>query len=346
MASRCLEEEVPPPTPTFDFLKLHGSWTYDTRSQWTSDSTTNWASIFYGNPVTVHGVSSNVFGAGLTFLFRDPSKEEACLFPATMYHAFKSYGAGNTSETSLFTQWNRLHKLNKFAPIDLYVDTDDDKDTEEKAVAYLNAAEHPYASFVYLESLDSTGHSRGWCSKRYRQELETMDRRVGHIIVAAENRAARAGRPFAIGVVSDHGGYYIGHSLMFSKNVLRTPIFFYGSAFAPGNHMTAEPILNIQAVPTLLAGMGFNPPLEWSARPILSALTIPVSTGQGISIEDTTYTDFHMADCEFEYPFYMNMWWSAMVIGAIFSVVFVFCFGYACNGLRNKTPEGLLQKYK
>jgi predicted AlkP superfamily pyrophosphatase or phosphodiesterase len=62
----------------------------------------------------------------------------------------------------------------------------------------------PDLCFMNLGSIDMVGHAKGWMSKEYIEQIETIDRAVG-IIIEGVRQAGQMDRYYFI-VLSDHGG--------------------------------------------------------------------------------------------------------------------------------------------
>jgi predicted AlkP superfamily pyrophosphatase or phosphodiesterase len=335
-ASSCMEQATPPSTPILDFLKTHGSWTYEARSQWLAESSTNWGAIGTANPATITGINSNVWGWGLRGAFYDPTDREECLFGANLFHAYKAYG-GATTENTLISDATFIEKLYKYGPIDNYVLTHDDVATETEAAAYLQTVSTPYTLFAYFNNLDEAGHSSKFCGSKYDSAVERLDGRIGRVLVAVENASVRrASRPFIAVIVSDHGGYQYTHELVFSPASFRTPLFFYGSGIKANYEILTEPVNTIQTMPTIFAIMGLNPPLEWSSKPIMTVPLVPPAISEGISILDARRTSVYLADCRFQYPYYADIVFTSLPF-LLAGLLLVTCMcGYSCRYIHEK----------
>lgn len=67
-------------------------------------------------------------------------------------------------------------------------------------------------TFLHVGTLDDLGHRRGWGSRRYLRGVEQVDREVGRLLAAIDQRAEEPGRPEVVVVLTaDHGGTGPGH---------------------------------------------------------------------------------------------------------------------------------------
>ncbi|OEJ32121.1 alkaline phosphatase family protein [Streptomyces subrutilus] len=162
-----------------------------------------WSTIATGVWPDKHGVKDNSFSgknyaAHPDFLTRiENAKPELNTYAAADWEPVTSTDAGGP----IFS-----------AKVDKRLSLKGDRDgygSEDPKIAAAAAAElqghNPDAAFVYLGEIDIAGHSYGAASQQYLDAIGRVDKLIGQVLTAVQNRPAYAQENWKILVTTDHG---------------------------------------------------------------------------------------------------------------------------------------------
>ncbi|MEU9251393.1 alkaline phosphatase family protein [Streptomyces sp. NPDC048270] len=162
-----------------------------------------WSTIATGVWPDKHGVKDNSFsGKNYTahpdFLTRiENAKPELNTYAAADWEPITSTDAGGP----IFS-----------AKVDKRLSLKGDRDgygSEDPKIAAAAAAElqgqNPDAAFVYLGEIDIAGHSYGAASQQYLDAIGRVDKLIGQVLTAVQNRPTYAQENWKILVTTDHG---------------------------------------------------------------------------------------------------------------------------------------------
>jgi len=130
------------------------------------------------------------------------------------------------------------------------------------------------AIFAHFPNPDYFGHSTGWMSESYLNELSNTDYHVGRIL-AKLDELNLTGETLII-LTADHGGHEFGHGSDMPED-LRVPWMVAGPGVIPG--MLLDDTVNItDTAPTILWALDLSLPDYLSGRPIIEAFSLPAAS--------------------------------------------------------------------
>jgi predicted AlkP superfamily pyrophosphatase or phosphodiesterase len=241
-------------------LKQRGSFTMQAQSVMPSITLPCFVSIFHSIPPSRHGTPHNTFipmarpVPGLVDVARAQGKKSA-----------------------FFYNWEPLRDLNSplslsFACFkdNLYEGCDCDHYIAEQALYYMQRENWDFV-FIYLGSLDLTGHTYGFFSPEYAQQLEHLDSAVEMILnwLPVET---------TLMLTSDHGGHARTHGTD-SPDDMVIPWFMVGPNIRVG-HEVASPISLLDIAPTFARLLEITPHPEWEGHCIDEAFKTEVERTQ------------------------------------------------------------------
>ncbi len=149
--------------PTLNSLRERGSSTMQARSVMPCITLPCHTSIFHSVPPTRHGITSNTF------------IPMACALPGLVEVARAA-----EKRVAFFYNWEQLRDIAR--PGNIYYayfrdsadQPDGDDETVYEATRFIQK-EKPDFAFVYIGTVDTTGHDHGWMSREYMQQLEHID---------------------------------------------------------------------------------------------------------------------------------------------------------------------------
>eukprot|EP00479_Gromia_sphaerica_P010253 TRINITY_DN4654_c0_g1_i1.p1 TRINITY_DN4654_c0_g1~~TRINITY_DN4654_c0_g1_i1.p1 ORF type:complete len:210 (+),score=8.73 TRINITY_DN4654_c0_g1_i1:211-840(+) len=170
---------------------------------------------------------------------------KATYFP-TIFQAIKEQNPQLT--TAMYTTWEVWHKS---WPQDLIDFEHYETPTYDPAVLgqrfideVLLTGDVPDFSMIYLEDLDSVGHSSGWGSNAYYEMVTALDTQIGQILSALQQTNSLDST--LVVLVSDHGGVGQGHGNI-DVPTMYTPVILRG----PGHTVQLQNSLPNSRVPML-----------------------------------------------------------------------------------------------
>jgi predicted AlkP superfamily pyrophosphatase or phosphodiesterase len=231
--------------PTLNSLRERGSSTLQATSVMPSITLPCHMSIFHSVPPTRHGITSNIFAPMARPL---PGLVEAAR-------------SANLS-VAFFYNWEQLRDLARPGNIhyshfrDSYHNPDGDDETVTEATRFIQR-EHPHFAFVYIGTVDSTGHGYGWMSKEYLNQLEHVDKLL-------EDLFASLPSDYTLIVQSDHGGHDRHHGTD-SPEDMTIPWMVAGPNIRKG-YTTQSPVSLLDTAPTIAKLLGIQPHREWEGK--------------------------------------------------------------------------------
>lgn len=128
----------------------------------------------------------------------------------------------------------------------------------------VKASERSY-TFAHMDSLDNAGHSHSWCSEKYFDAIEEVDKLVGDIMSKLPDNVLLI-------VNSDHGGVGTDHGNYFDDTI-QVPLFFRGPGFKK-NYKFSGPARNRDILPTVAYLMGIQANPHWDGRVLWEILDL------------------------------------------------------------------------
>ncbi|MDR2849159.1 MAG: alkaline phosphatase [Verrucomicrobiota bacterium] len=262
--------------PNLKALAARGALSLKTRAVMPTVSAPNWATHLKGAGPELHGFTSNS---------QKPTP------PPRVLNAYGTFpgifgvvrDARPEAELGVIYDWKTISVLfeGKAVNLDQYVAPEGPSDTEEQKVARFERStaevarlasdyirtKKPVLAFVYLGSVDETGHAAGHDTPAYYTSLTRTDAGVGQLLDAA--KAAGIEQETAWIVVADHGGINKGHGGT-SKLEFETPWLIAGPGIRKG-HTIDAPVTHTDTSPTIARLLGLEAPAVWRGRPVLDA---------------------------------------------------------------------------
>ncbi len=259
MSARGVQEAV---TPNINMMMRNGAFTFHGRAVMPTSSSSNWASMMMGAGPEQHGITSNSWERNFyTIAPTDTGTER--IFP-TIFSIIKQQKP--QLKTASFYDWSGFGRLLEHSSVDYIGDTDGPDKTMEAAIDCFKKNK-PALTFIQLDNCDHYGHSYGYDSEKYLEEINHTDHLIGLAIKAVKD-AGLEGSTVII-VTADHGGIGKGHGGETMQEI-EIPWIIYGPGIFKGKQITL-PFDTFDTAATIAFMLGLKQPYSWIARPALSA---------------------------------------------------------------------------
>ena len=228
--------------PALDSLRERGSSTMQARSVMPSITLPCHTSIFHSVPPTRHGITSNTFIPmarplpGLVEVVRAAEKRVA-----------------------FFYNWEQLRDMARPGNIhysyfrDSAYQADGDDETVSEATRFIQKDRSDFV-FIYIGTVDTTGHKYGWMSDEYLKQLEHIDSLLGTFFDSLP-------ADYAAVVHSDHGGHDRNHGTD-SPEDMTIPWMAVGPTIKKGYTIQSQVSL-LDTAPTIARLIELQPHHEW-----------------------------------------------------------------------------------
>jgi predicted AlkP superfamily pyrophosphatase or phosphodiesterase len=232
--------------PALNGLRARGAWTFRARSVMPSITLPCHTSIFHSVPPTRHGVTTNDWSPmarplpGLVDVARAANRRGLFLY-----------------------NWEPLRNLSQPGSLyesrfrDTSYDLDGDQWVADSAVQALTASERPDFTFVYLGTVDTSGHMFGWMSEGYLAQAAKVDEMLGKILAAVPDDTV-------VLVHSDHGGHDRTHGNDIPED-MTIPWVIAGPGIRRDREITS-PVSLLDTTPTLARVLDIEPHPQWEGR--------------------------------------------------------------------------------
>lgn len=233
--------------PTLRSIVARGASTMTARSVMPSITLPCHTSIFHSVPPTRHGITSNTF---VPFARPLPGLVEVA--------------KAAEKRVAFFYNWEQLRDLARPGNIyysyfkDTSYDTDGDDHLVVEAIRYIGK-EKPDFAFLYIGTVDTTGHVYGWMSNEYLKQLERVDSLLAGYFDSLPSE-------YTTIVHSDHGGHDRTHGTDSDEDML-----IPWMAIGPGikNGYTIQSQVNLlDTAPTIARILEIKPHREWEGQVI------------------------------------------------------------------------------
>lgn len=231
--------------PTLNSLRQRGSSTLQARSIMPSITLPCHTSIFHSVPPTRHGITSNVYVPmarplpGIVEVTRAADKRVA-----------------------FFYNWEQLRDMARPGNVhysyfrDSSYVPDGDDETVSVATRFIHN-EKPDFAFIYIGTVDTTGHDHGWMSDRYLKQLEHVDSLLTGFF---ESLPAE----YTSIVHSDHGGHDRNHGTSSDEDMI-IPWMAMGPNIKQGYTIQGQVNL-LDTAPTIAKLLEIKSHHEWEGR--------------------------------------------------------------------------------
>ena len=235
---------------TLEGLRTRGASTLNARSVMPSITLPCHTSIFHSVPPDRHGITVNEWQPmarplpGLIDVAKSAGKRCAAIY-----------------------NWEQLRDISRPGSLDFawyrdlsYLPEGDDQ-TADAAIHYLPQWQPDFA-WLYLGTVDTTGHRYGWMSDEYLRQAERVDRQLGRVLAAlpAETHVL---------VQADHGGHERTHGTEMAED-MTIPWLIAGPRIRPG-YTIPNPVSLLDTAPTLAHILGLTAHRDWEGRCVAEA---------------------------------------------------------------------------
>ena len=142
-----------------------------------------------------------------------------------------------------------------------------DRSVADRVIELLQT-DPPEVIFAHFPNPDYFGHSTGWMSETYINELNSTDFQVGRILDELANLNLL--ETTLVIITADHGGHDTGHGTTLPED-MTIPWIAYGAGITPGTELSGITIADTTA--TVLWALGLPVPESDASRPITEAFT-------------------------------------------------------------------------
>ncbi len=233
--------------PALHSVREQGASTLCARSVIPSVTLPCHSSIFHSVPPARHGITSNLFTP-----------------MARPLPGIVEVARASGKHTAFFYNWEQLRDLARPGYIhysyfrDSFLDADGDDETVSQATRFI-LMEKPDFVFLYIGTVDTAGHSYGWMSERYLQQLEHIDGLLGDFFNSLP--------PVYSAIIhSDHGGHDHAHGTDLDEDML-IPWMAIGPNIKKSYTIQSE-ITLLDTAPTIASIMGIPAHHEWEGRSV------------------------------------------------------------------------------
>jgi predicted AlkP superfamily pyrophosphatase or phosphodiesterase len=231
--------------PTLNSLRERGASTMHARSVMPSITLPCHTSIFHSVPPTRHGITSNTF---IPFARPLPGLVEVA--------------KASEKRVAFFYNWEQLRDLARPGNIhysyfkNTSYNQDGDDETVAEATRFIQH-ERPDFTFLYIGTVDTTGHDHGWMSDKYLRQLEHVDSLLGGFFDSLPTEYTSI-------VHSDHGGHDRNHGTD-SDEDMTIPWMAVGPNIKKGYTIQAQVSL-LDTAPTAAKILELKPHHEWEGN--------------------------------------------------------------------------------
>ncbi len=231
--------------PTLNAFRERGASTMRARSVMPSITLPCHTSIFHSVPPTRHGITSNTF-----------------IPMARPLPGVVEVARAAEKRIAFFYNWEQLRDLARPGNIhysyfrDSSYDPAGDDETVEHATRFIQN-ERPDLAFIYIGTVDTTGHDHGWMSDAYLRQLEHVDSLLEDFFTILSDEYASI-------IHSDHGGHDRNHGTGSDEDMI-IPWMAAGPNIKKGYTIQSQVSL-LDTAPTITKILEISPHREWEGR--------------------------------------------------------------------------------
>lgn len=231
--------------PTLHSLREHGASTMQARSVMPSITLPCHTSIFHSVPPTRHGITSNTF-----------------IPMARPLPGLVEIAKAADKRVAFFYNWEQLRDLARPGHLhyayfrDSSYIQDGDDETVTEATRFIQR-ERPDFAFLYIGTVDTTGHDYGWMSDAYLKQLEHVDSLLGGFFDSLPTE-------YTAIVHSDHGGHDRSHGTASDEDML-IPWMAVGPNIKKGYTIQSQVSL-LDTAPTIVKLLELKAHHEWEGN--------------------------------------------------------------------------------
>jgi predicted AlkP superfamily pyrophosphatase or phosphodiesterase len=245
-------------TADMPFLKsklAESAWTMHKRSILPTSSACNWASMFKGAGPEAHGyIAWDTKKPAFSSTYTD----EKGNFPS-FFSVYRE--AFPEREMGYFYQWDGMwyiFDMNDFNYVKGFAVSDVGSELmKDAAISYIMEKKPAVAAFFW-DYPDKIGHTIGWYTDAYMNELTHIDSIIKDIVDACVSAGIFDNTLFVI--TSDHGGHDKTHGQPVISD-LETPLILLGKGISPGE--INVPVMQYDVAAILADYMNLEHPMAW-----------------------------------------------------------------------------------
>jgi predicted AlkP superfamily pyrophosphatase or phosphodiesterase len=227
-------------TPHIDALAARGAVMWEARTTFPPATVQAHASMLTGLDVDEHGVTWNAYSTEML----DPDQAPTFLTTAARH----GYKAG------MVVGKNKLQQFQQIDAVAFQFATRGDRSVVDGVIDMLDADYD--VIFAHFPNPDYFGHSSGWMSEIYLNQLTHTDREIGRLVAALEHRDLLA--ETLIILTADHGGTGTSHGQDIPEH-MQIPWLAAGPGVRAGV-LLDEPVPVTATAATALCALRLPPP--------------------------------------------------------------------------------------
>ena len=243
-------------TPNIDALWKNGAYTFKAQTDEISSSGPAWSAMLTGVWHQKHNVTNNDY--------TNPDLENYPHF----FHRIREEESGLNCYS--VANWGPIHKILQEGDATYSASASKDARVTSKVSAMLKSQEVD-VMFVQLDEVDHAGHTHDYNveSEKYLKAIEKIDRQVGKMVDALDQRPNLDQENWLIILSADHGGSNFGHG----KNIPEhTTIFFIASGKSAARGEINGEVGVVDVAVTALKHLGIPAKASWDMDGHVSGL--------------------------------------------------------------------------
>ena len=179
-------------TPNINRIVKNGVFTYDGKSVFPPISGECWGSMLHGVGPKVHGLNNGIAE-------QNPWPNDSPI-PSVFKYVRNSY---KDAVLASFSNWNPINFGMIESNIGVHFESTSDDALTDSLCAYLEHND-PTLVFLDLDDCDLAGHTHGWFTDEYFEQIKVTDKHIGRILDVIEKRGWF--EDSLVMIVTDHGG--------------------------------------------------------------------------------------------------------------------------------------------
>jgi len=234
-------------------LISEGAVTYEAKAMLPTISAQNWGSMLHGVDPSKHKLTNDIVGS--------KAYPEANDFPS--YMKLLKQERPMIKQAS-FATWSPINKgIIEDSSGAYKVNGGNDETTTQKAVDYIKAeGMNARSIFVHLDEVDGAGHTHGYYTPKFYEQVQKADQRVGRIVQALEEEGLT--EDTLIVITADHGGKGTGHG---GTSPEEQTVFWAakGESIKPGTVLSGE-VRVVDTAAVVAHALRLDIPANWDAK--------------------------------------------------------------------------------
>ncbi|MCP3738149.1 alkaline phosphatase family protein [Rossellomorea sp. BNER] len=235
-------------------LISEGAGTYEAKAMLPTISAQNWGSMFHGVVPSKHQLTNAIVG-------KNPYPEKN---PYPSYMKMLKQERPMLQQAS-FTTWSPINKgIIEDSAGAFKVNGRNDETTTQKAVDYIKTkGQNTRNIFVHLDEVDGAGHSNGYYTPKFYEQVQKADQQVGQIVQALEEEGLMDDT--LIILTADHGGTLNGSHGGSSPEEQTVFWAAKGQSIKPGTELSNE-VEVVDTAAVIARALRLDIPKNWDAE--------------------------------------------------------------------------------